>query len=57
MAWLTGEKKFGQYTYDHWYDEEHQEPPPKNAKDESPSETENQKEPERNHEEGTQTRI
>ena len=40
MAWLTGEKKFGQYTYDHWYDDEHQEPPPQNAKDESAPETE-----------------
>ena len=22
MAWLSGEKKFGQYTYEHWYDDE-----------------------------------
>jgi len=20
MAWVTGGKKFGQYTYDHWFD-------------------------------------
>jgi len=24
MAWLFGEKKFGQYTYEHWYDEKQQ---------------------------------
>ncbi len=22
MAWLFGDKKFGQYTYEHWYDDE-----------------------------------
>jgi hypothetical protein len=22
LAWLFGEKKFGQYTYEHWFDEE-----------------------------------
>jgi len=22
MAWLFGEKKFGQYTYEHWFDDE-----------------------------------
>jgi hypothetical protein len=22
MAWLFGEKKFGQYTYEHWFDNE-----------------------------------
>ena len=25
MAWLTGGKKFGQYTYDHWYDNDDEE--------------------------------
>ncbi|GBU27075.1 hypothetical protein R84B8_00597 [Treponema sp. R8-4-B8] len=22
MAWLFGDKKFGQYTYEHWYDDD-----------------------------------
>jgi len=22
LAWLFGEKKFGQYTYEHWFDDE-----------------------------------
>ena len=25
MAWLFGEKKFGQYTYEHWFDDEYKE--------------------------------
>ena len=25
MAWIFGEKKFGQYTYEHWYDHEYNE--------------------------------
>jgi len=52
MAWLTGEKKFGQYTYDHWYDDEHQEIPPQNAKDESAQAADDKEEPELNHEDG-----
>jgi hypothetical protein len=25
MAWLFGDNKFGQYTYEHWFDEEYDE--------------------------------
>ena len=32
MAWVFGGKKFGQYTYEHWFDdEEYEELKPKNA--------------------------
>jgi len=33
MAWLVGEKKFGQYTYEHWFDEKQQIEADKNAED------------------------
>jgi len=33
MAWLFGEEKFGQYTYEHWFDEKQQIDLEENAKD------------------------
>jgi len=45
MAWLTGEKKFGQYTYDHWYDDERIDVNPQDAKAEAPPKPEDKEEP------------
>jgi len=33
MAWLFGEEKFGQYTYEHWFDEKQQIELEKDAED------------------------